>query len=294
VISGAASVEEAVRTIYGDDTGIDGRRSVGGGCINRAFVLALSNGASLFLKENSARFEHMFRAEALGLEALRRGNGPRTPAPVAWGENANSQFILIEHIEQGQGGRSGDFWERFGRELAELHRSNTSERPGFDEDNYIGSNPQQNGWMGGWIEFFAERRLRFQVGLAGRAGAGSLSSGVEKLIQRLPELLIEPERQSLLHGDLWGGNYMVGPSGEPVLIDPAVYYGHREADLAMTELFGGFGRRFYESYRESFPLEPGYSDRRDIYNLYHLLNHFNLFGSSYEGSVRSIIRRYAG
>lgn len=293
MIGGAPSVEEAIRAIYGDDTGIERRRPVGGGCINSTFLLELTNSSSLFLKENSVRFEHMFQAEALGLEALRKGGGPRVPAPLAWGENANRQFILIEYIDQGA--RAGDFWERFGRELAELHRSNTSDRCGFDADNFIGSNPQRNGWTGGWIEFFAEKRLRFQLELAQTRGAGDrgrLCSGVERLIDRLPELLIEPGRPSLLHGDLWGGNYMIGQFGEPVLIDPAVYFGHREADLAMTELFGGFDPRFYAAYREAFPLEPGYPERRDLYNLYHLLNHFNLFGSSYEGSVRSIVSRY--
>lgn len=292
----AESVEEAVRLVFGADTEVRARRAVGGGCINQAAILGLSGGITVFLKENSARFRDMFRAEALGLSALRAAGGPRVPEPLACGEGPTGQFLLIEYIEEGR--KTAGFWERFGQELAELHRTNTQAHCGFASDNYIGSNIQENGWTASWTEFFGEMRLRRQLELARRngyvSGVGNrIAAGVERLIARLSSLLSEPASASLLHGDLWAGNYMVGQSGEPVLIDPAVYYGHREAELAMTELFGGFDRRFYSAYADSFPIEPGYAERRDIYNLYHMLNHLNLFGRSYEGSVSSILARYA-
>ncbi len=220
--------------------------------------------------------------------------GFRSPSPTA--KSSSGQFLLLEYIDAGR--KSAGFWERFGQELAELHRTNTRGRCGFDGDNFIGTNPQENRWTESWTEFFGEMRLRRQLDLARKNGFVSgvrdpIAAGVERLIARLPSLLPEPEAASLLHGDLWGGNYLVGQSGEPVLIDPAVSYGHREADLAMTELFGAFDRGFYSAYNGAYPLDPGYAERRDIYNLYHLLNHLNLFGRSYEGSVRSILARYA-
>lgn len=293
MITDAKSLEEAVARRFGTEVTLRGRRGVGGGSINRTGTLELSNGVTLFLKENSRRHTDLFKAEAAALEALRAAQGPRVPEPIALVEDDRNQYLLMEAIEPGRKG--GGFFSRFGRELAELHQSNRGEAFGFSMDNHIGSTPQKNPWTESWTEFYGEQRLRFQIELARRKGLadGSMVSGVESIIGKLHTLLPEPEHPALLHGDLWGGNYMVDEEGEPVLIDPAVYYGHREADLAMTELFGGFSPEFYRAYDETFPLQPGYRERVDLYNLYHLLNHLNLFGGGYAGSCRSIIRRYA-
>lgn len=293
MITDVTTLEEAIERRYGGGVTVNSRRGVGGGSINRTGTITLSNGETLFLKENSRSHTDLFKAEALGLEALRRAEGPRVPEPIALYEAGNDQFLLMEAITPGRKG--GNFFSRFGRELAKLHRSNRAERFGFSMDNHIGSTPQPNGRRERWVAFFGEQRLRFQVELAAERGLAdnAMVRGVEAIIGKLDSLLPEPEHPSLLHGDLWGGNYMVDEAGEPVLIDPAVYYGHREADLAMTELFGGFGREFYRSYDEAFPLQPDYRSRVDLYNLYHLLNHLNLFGGGYAGSCRSIIRRYS-
>ncbi|MFW5812233.1 MAG: fructosamine kinase family protein [Alkalispirochaetaceae bacterium] len=293
MITDVGSLEEAINRLYGSEVSVSSRRGVGVGSINQTALLSLSNGESLFLKENSRTHKDLFRAEAAGLEALRAADGPRVPEPRAVFESGSRQYLLMEAISPGS--RGGDFFERFGSALARLHETNRADSFGFSMDNHIGSTRQNNPWTREWHLFFGEHRLLFQVRLASGAGLAdsSMVRGVEQIVAKLPQLLPEPEHPALLHGDLWGGNYMVDEAGEPVLIDPAVYYGHREADLAMTELFGGFTDPFYRAYGEAYPLQPGYRDRVDLYNLYHLLNHLNLFGGGYASSCRSIIRRYA-
>ncbi|MFW5828531.1 MAG: fructosamine kinase family protein [Alkalispirochaeta sp.] len=291
----ASSLKQAVGQVVGDGVAIRSERSVGGGMINDARQLLLTNGASLFLKVNSRTHSDLFMEEARGLLALREAEGPRVPAPLGLFEAEDHQYLLMEWIPTGR--PTGDFWTRFGRALARLHRSNRETRCGFSQDNHIGTTKQPNGWLVSWHEFFGERRLLFQIELAreqGRADA-AMEQGVRRIITKLPDLIptVDEGGASVLHGDLWGGNYMVSDANEPVLIDPAVYYGHREADLAMTQLFGGFSPAFYEAYEAEWPLVPGYEQRRDIYNLYHLLNHLNLFGGSYAGSCRAIIRRFS-
>jgi fructosamine-3-kinase len=177
-----------------------------------------------------------------------------------------------------------------------MHRA-TAGAYGLDHDNYIGATPQPNGWMPSWRDFFRERRLRFQAELARRNGLlpAERASRVERLLDRLDRWIDDAlVRPSLLHGDLWGGNFIVGPGGGPALIDPAAYYGDREADLAFTRLFGGFPDNFYRAYAAAWPLPAGWQDRRDLYNLYHLLNHLNLFGESYGAQVDAVLRRYVG
>ena len=279
--------------IDSDDGSIRSRRGVGGGCINNAEVLELKSGARYFLKLNKSSFSGLFTGEAAGLKALGKAAALRVPAVAGFHDDGRQQLILLEYIPEGRKGP--DFWEVFGRALAALHRYSSSRGFGFEADNHIGATEQPNGWNLSWFDFFAERRIGFQLDLArrnGRADRDLVREG-ERFCSRLADILIEPAASSLLHGDLWGGNYMVDEAGAPVLIDPAVYYGHREADLAMTELFGGFGSQFYGAYREAWPLEPGYEERRDAYNLYHMLNHLNLFGGSYLGAVRSILKQYA-
>lgn len=283
---------EKLREIFGESVTIREKHGVGGGCINQTSLLVLDNGKRVFLKENSTAYPALFRTEAEGLAALASDDGPRVPQPYGYGEAGGRQFMVLEYIPEGR--RKSDFWEDFGRRLARLHQTKRNKRFGFEGDNYIGATPQENGWEESWPEFFGRRRLAVQLELARKNGYGDQRwcRGLEQIIERLDQILPRPDQASLLHGDLWGGNFMVGSDGSAVLIDPAVSYGHREADLAMTELFGGFRPPFYASYNEVFPLDPGYEKRRDLYNLYHLLNHLNLFGGSYASSVASIVARY--
>ena len=297
MIAAASSLEEAVRGLYGGDCRIESRRSVGGGDINAAAVLELTGGHRIFLKENRSDLAPMFAAEAVGLEALakvgRRSGAPPVPAPLAWGTDGRWSFLLLEEVRSGRL-KSG---EAFGRALAALHREGRSGSCGFEGDNWIGSTPQPNGRMDDWRAFFAERRLGFQWRLARKRGYGDAAAerAMDSLLRKLPDLLpdVDDGRPSLIHGDLWGGNWMAGADGRAWLIDPAAYYGHREADLAMTELFGGFPAGFRDGYSEAWPLEPGYPERRDIYNLYHVLNHVNLFGGGYWSGAASTLSRYA-
>jgi fructosamine-3-kinase len=271
--------------------GIFSRTAVGGGCINNAELLDAGAGAKFFLKRNRSALGGLFAAEAAGLEALQAGE-PRVPRVLGLHDDGKEQLILLEYIPEGSKGPG--FWERFGRELAALHRLTDSRGFGFSMNNHIGATEQRNPWMPDWLDFFARQRIGYQIDLARRTGVAdsSMVRDCERFMTRIGQILIEPGSSSLLHGDLWGGNYMVDGTGAPVLIDPAVYYGHREADLAMTSLFGGFDSRFYQAYNEAWPLEPGYEERRDGYNLYHMLNHLNLFGGGYASSVRSILKRY--
>jgi len=249
----------------------------GGGCINQAMMLEGRDGRRYFVKLNRAAALDMFAAEAAGLDELRAGGAIRVPAPVAHGVGAGHAFLVLEWLEL-DGRASG---AELGRRLAALHRV-VARAYGWSRDNTLGSTPQVNQHSNDWIDFLRDRRLGFQLALAARNGAPRrLLQGGERLLDRLAAFF--PGYQpapSLLHGDLWGGNYGYS-QGEPVLFDPAVYYGDREADLAMTELFGGFPEDFRAAYQESWPLDPGYATRRRLYNLYHVLNHFNLFGGGY-------------
>jgi protein-ribulosamine 3-kinase len=260
---------------------------VGGGCINNGARLETTSGRTFFLKTNSRAPADMFAREAEGLEALQVADGPRVPRPYLVGE----QFLLLEDLAPGR--RQPDYWPSFGRRLAALH-NHTQPRFGFAHDNYIGSTPQPNAWMQDGYQFFAERRLLYQAQLAERRGlldAGGVRQ-VEALVARLPDL-VPRQPASLIHGDLWSGNAVSDASGAPAIIDPAAHYGWAEAELAMTALFGAFPSEFYQAYQEMRPLPAGFQARYDLYNLYHLLNHLNLFGSGYLGQVRAILRRYA-
>ncbi len=259
---------------------------VGGGCINHGARLQTSSGKSFFLKTNQHTPADMFAREAEGLLALSVPDGPRVPQPFQYG----TEYLLLEDLTPAP--RAADYWPEFGRRMAGLH-NHTSSQFGFDHDNYIGSTPQPNTWADDGYYFFAQHRLVFQAKLANRHGLlGSVELGqVERLCGRLPELVPE-QPASLLHGDLWSGNAMSDDRGNPAIIDPAAHYGWAEAELAMTTLFGSFSEAFYRAYQEIRPLEKGYQERFSIYNLYHLLNHLNLFGSGYLGEVVSTLRRY--
>lgn len=290
----ARKAGEVLSDHHGQAVTIRNTRGLGGGCINNAICLETSVGR-FFLKYNPAPLPGMFSREAEGLRALAAVGAIAVPEPIHASEGGNGYppFLLTTWVEPGS--KSPDFSENFGRAFATLHREGTGERFGFDNDNYLGSTPQPNGWSGDWVAFFREKRLGHQLRLAERNGhRGKLQQLGGKLMDRLDVYLNEPnEPPTILHGDLWGGNYMVGADGRAVLIDPAAYYGRREADLAMTRLFGGFDRRFYSAYEETWPLADGSSARLEIYELYHLLNHLNLFGGGYLGGCMDILHRYA-
>lgn len=273
---------------------VNSRRSVSGGCINQGY--AVSDGdRTYFVKLNSASQVAMFEAEALGLKQMLATATIRVPNPICWGTAAEQAYIVLEWLELGRGNSS---WQEMGRLLAAMHRWQPPTTPpakgenkggfGWDIHNTIGSTPQINTWMADWAEFYAKQRLGYQFQLAKRQGGNFPQQ--ERLLTAIPQLLVNYQPQpSLVHGDLWGGNAAFTASGEPVIFDPATYYGDREVDIAMTELFGGFPAAFYRGYNEVFPLDPGYERRKTLYNLYHILNHFNLFGGSYESQANRMI-----
>lgn len=258
-----------------------------GGCISNSGELITATG-TYFLKWNDAtRYPAMFQAEAKGLRLLAPHCTLRIPKVIGVTETEAVQAIVLEFIKSVH--RSGNFWELLGGRLAALHR-NTADAFGLDHDNYIGSLKQRNTPYKSWIDFFIEQRLEPQLALAGEHGLidTNLRSQVQLLYKKLPELL-PAEQPALLHGDLWPGNLITDEQGEPCLIDPAVYFGHREAELAFTRLFGGFDETFYCSYQHVFPLQPRFEARLNIYNLYPLLVHVNLFGGAYINQVKHIV-----
>lgn len=253
------------------------REAVGGGCINAAMRLR-GDGRDFILKSNAAAQIDMFLAEAEGLREIAATRTVRVPEPVCWGVAGDTAYLVLEHLDFGRGGNG----TVLGEQLAEMHRVTCAEF-GWQRDNTIGSTSQINTPDADWISFFRERRLGFQLQLAQRNGwDGELQRLGAELMARMDGLFdgYRP-RPSLLHGDLWSGNHAYLADGTPVIFDPAVYFGDREADLAMTELFGGFGGAFYAGYRAAWALDAGYAVRRTLYNLYHILNHLNLFGGGY-------------
>ncbi len=259
----------------------------GGSSLNRTWRLD-ADGARDFVKVNVAARLPMLAAEADGLAALARAGAVRVPKPIVHSVSGDTAFLVLEWLDFAGGGRDA----ALGRALAQLHRI-TGPHHGWHRDNTIGTTPQCNANAGDWTTFFRDRRIAPQLALAARNGyGGRLQRDGERLLAAIPGLLAgHAPPPSLLHGDLWSGNAARLATGEPVIFDPAVYYGDREADLAMTELFGGFGADFRAAYREAWPIEPGYSLRRTLYNLYHVLNHLNLFGGSYLGQAETMIER---
>jgi fructosamine-3-kinase len=264
-----------------------------GGCINTA-ALAVRGGETFFVKWNDHPAPGQFAAEAAGLEAMSASaTSLQVPAPVAFCDDGPGRALLIvEYMPPGA--RAADFDERLGRGLAEMHGATSERGFGFVMDGYCGATPQPNGWMSSWVEFFGERRLAHQLRLARRAGLDKgAARAVDAVIAKLPELIGDDEAPALIHGDLWSGNLHTAPDGRPALIDPAAYYGHREAELGMMGLFGGFSSRVYDAYDEAWPLAPGWRERTDLYALYHVLNHFNLFGGGYGAQAGRMAKRYA-
>jgi fructosamine-3-kinase len=290
---------DVVEALLAEGIAIEPRavRRLHGGSINTCFRLAARDGRTLFLKLNEPDCAVMFAAEAAGLRELAGARAVRVPQPLAHGSTASSAWLLLEFIPLEPGSEAAAV--RLGTALAAQHR-HAGRAFGWDRDNTIGSTLQRNPWQHDWPAFFASYRLGFQLRLAAEnERCTELDEKGAAVLARLPELLAEHRPSpALLHGDLWSGNWAMTALDEPVIFDPAVYYGDREVDLAMTELFGGFPRAFYVAYAAAWPLDPGYPARRDIYNLYHVLNHLNLFGGSYLrqalGMLDRVLNRPAG
>jgi len=281
------TIAEHIRDSSGEAFSVRQQQMVGGGCINSAYRVA-DGERSYFVKLNSASGLDMFEAEAEGLHEMASSGTIKVPEPLATGLADGQSFIVMENLTLGGAGSA----ERLGRELAAMHRS-THPRFGWHRDNTIGSTPQYNRECGDWISFWREQRLGAQLAMAATKGhGGTLQREGERLLAELPAFFTGYSPvPSLLHGDLWSGNYAYCQDGTPVIFDPAVYYGDREADIAMTELFGGFGGDFYAAYNEAWPLDAGYAVRKTLYNLYHILNHLNLFGGGYGHQAEGMMKR---
>ncbi len=261
------------------------RRSISGGCINQGYRVSDDN-QTFFVKINQSDQLEMLEAEAIGLRQISEAQAIRVPKPICVGISENSAYLVLEWLNLGRG--SSQAWGKLGRNLAALHRYQKSTAFGWERDNTIGSTPQISAWTADWIEFFTQHRIGYQLELAQQNG-GRFRNG-SCLLERIPELLAgHTPKPSIVHGDLWSGNAAVTQSGEPVIFDPATYWGDREVDLAMTELFGGFPAEFYRGYEEVYPTDSGYKQRKMLYNLYHILNHFNLFGGGYESQANRMI-----
>ena len=267
--------------------------SIGGGSINQTYQLQLPGNQPLFCKVNSAsQFPHLFLKEKRGLQVLDKTGKIKVPKVVAYTVFDNNQVLLLEWIESGAKDKS--FFKLFGQQLAALHQCGYHQF-GFDEDNYMGSVPQQNTYTSNWCTFFIEQRLK---PLVKKCSDQHLLSAnditlLDKVYARLPQIFDVAQQPVLLHGDLWSGNYMCNKAGEPILVDPAVYYGHRSVDLAMTTLFDGFRRTFYDAYHYYHPLPINYKEQWKACNLYPLLIHFILFGKTYLAEIQQILDGFA-
>ena len=266
-------------------------QTVGGGCINKTYKIITDN-KEFFCKVNSAsKFPHLFEKEKNGLELIQKHGVIKTPAIVDYAIMDNEQILILEWIEEGNSNTR--FWKIFGQHLASLHQI-SSEQFGLDEDNFMGSVPQINKKQKSWVVFFIENRLQPLIKLCTNEGllTSQHRQQFEILYERLPQVF-NNENPALLHGDLWSGNYMCSKEGMPLLIDPAAYFGHRSVDLAMTTLFGGFDKGFYEAYHYHFPFPDNYKEQWDICNLYPLLVHLFLFGKSYLSQIEQTLDRFA-
>jgi protein-ribulosamine 3-kinase len=262
---------------------------VGGGCINTAYQVQTDT-QSYFLKVNSPALSDMFEAEAKGLSEMQALNSVRIPEVITYGQTEQHSYIALEYIHLT--GLRGQSQGLLGNQLAELHR-HEHDFFGWHTNNTIGSTPQYNERQHDWPTFWQQQRLAPQFKLAYKNGfGGSLQSKGEQLMSNLHHFFEGyTPIPSLLHGDLWGGNAAADENGAPVIFDPACYYGDRETDIAMTELFGGFGNDFFNAYHAEFPLDPAYKTRKTLYNLYHILNHVNLFGGGYAGQAENMINQ---
>ncbi|MGN6645293.1 MAG: fructosamine kinase family protein [Cytophaga sp.] len=282
------TIESLLIQVTGPDVTVQEVRPIGGGNTSRAFGVKSSKG-NFFIKTNRAGLVDMFEKEVRNLELLRRAVPQNTPEVVGYGTVDHISYFILKLIEPGK--RVPDFWEDFGRTLAEVHKVHSTSF-GLEYDNYIGALPQSNKQHTNWVDFFVEERIWPQARKAEKVLGTEIISMIDKLSVRLPDLLTQ-SKPALLHGDLWSGNFTLNQKGTVCFVDPASYFGNREIEIAFTKLFGGFEDEFYEAYKEVLPLDKGFFDTRaDIYNLYPLLVHVNLFGGWYIASVRETLKRF--
>ncbi|MEN9520166.1 MAG: hypothetical protein RLZZ381_2754 [Cyanobacteriota bacterium] len=280
-------IAQAISRETEQEFAIANTKSVSGGCINQGYRVS-SEDRTYFVKLNNVAQVDMFAAEALGLKQMYATQTITVPQPICWGTAANSSYLVLQWLDLGGG--SNQSWTEMGRQLAAMHRVGSSKDFGWSRNNTIGSTPQINTWMDNWADFFAQQRIGYQLKLAKRRGGNFPEQN--RVVDAVREKLAEWQPQaSLVHGDLWSGNAAISSDGAPIILDPATYYGDRETDLAMTELFGGFPTAFYQGYNQTWSLDSGYRHRKSIYNLYHVLNHFNLFGGGYASQAQTIIQR---
>lgn len=281
-------ISQEISNSTGKAQQLSSTRQLAGGSINQT-LKASSADQDYFIKLNRAELIDMFNAETAGLQELKQAHALAVPEVICSGCNDESAWLVLEYIPLG-GGNAASF-SKAGNALAQLHRK-LHDKFGWHRDNTIGSTPQINTYQDDWISFWQQNRFAYQIKLAEMNGySGDVISNVERLIDSSSDFLSHQPVASLLHGDLWSGNLSFDKTGKPVIYDPAVYYGDRETDLAMTELFGGFTQNFYAAYQEAWPLSPGYNVRKIFYNLYHILNHMNLFGGGYQQQAISMSQR---
>lgn len=273
----------------GEDKGfsVESVSSLAGGSINQVYLLATSEGNKVIKINSANKFPGMFPAEKEGLTALQSAEAFDIPGVYDCGEFEDKAYLLLEYKKEGS--QKSGFWKVFGEQLAKLHNT-SSENFGFSSSNYIGSLPQHNDYRESAADFFVSQRLEPQVKMASERGfsLGDLSGFYRNISEEIPD-----GSPALLHGDLWSGNYLINEDGQPCLIDPAVCFGPREMDLAMMKLFGGFPEEVFEVYNTLFPLQQGWEERIPLWQLYYLLVHLNIFGSSYLPQVKTIIRRFS-
>ena len=280
-----SEIDDAISSATGVQFKSQSSSSIGGGCINQASKIQSVDGRTFFLKINQASFLPFFEAEAIALKEIRATQTIMAPDVITHGLVKDQAFLVLEYIEEGQSSPGSQ--KNLGTLLAKMHKI---EQPffGWGRDNCIGATPQPNPKTNSWSVFYRDHRLAFQFKLAQNKGRSF--DGAQKLLESIESFFSDySPHPSLLHGDLWGGNASCDSSGVPFIYDPASYYGDREADLAFTYMFGGFSSSFYDAYNQEYPLNSGFSQRKTLYNLYHELNHFNLFGGGYASSAQSSI-----
>jgi len=282
----AQPIAEHISEITGQFFQIERQQAIGGGCINQS--VAVSGGdRTFFVKINRADRLAMFEAERDGLQEMYDSQTIRVPQPLGCGTTGDSAYIIMEWLSLGGSG-SDQSWQQMGKRLAAMHSVTSDQGFGWHRDNTIGATPQQNRWCANWIEFWRDRRLGPQFEMA--HDKGGHFSRRDELMSAIPRLLRDHDPSpALLHGDLWSGNLAITSAGEPTIVDPATYYGDSETDLAMTELFGRLPASFYQAYQSVKPLDAGYEQRKTLYNLYHIINHYNLFGGGYLSQANKMI-----
>ncbi len=283
------NIENSLSLFYSKEVKINTIKAVGGGCINNTHLLQSGLG-DFFLKWNKSSFPKMYEKEAFALGFLNKRSSLTVPKPIVYEENDSMSFLILEYIQSEK--QEDDFWANFGRKLAQQHLVSENFF-GFNHSNYIGSLPQRNNPKKEWVEFFILERLEPLLEMA--INNSFLSKKEYRSFQSLfykLDSLFPKEKPALLHGDLWSRNFMVGNRGEAVIFDPAIYFGHREMDIGMTKLFGGFSEEFYLAYLEGFPLENAWEERVNLCNIYPLLVHLNIFGSAYYSQLMHNVKQF--